>query len=376
MRVRLRALLAIALVSGCGGSTGPTKAAPSAPVHQLSSGGDVSCAVTADSTAWCWGRGFGPKPAVWASGTKFRWVSVALSGASASYVCGVAVGGQTLCQGTATVDSSASWSLGAAPTPLINDTVIDTISAGGSHFCGVNAAHAIWCWGQYAAGVRGDSVVPGARDSFDVPSKVAGGISWTQVAAGDDHTCGLASNGAVWCWGKATQVGVGDTTQYASFDTTCNVSAGGSGRCAYAPLPVAGVPSSIKLASNGSTTCAITSSYTLWCWGYVGPVAGNAGQVPAAMPISTVATAVAVGSLGGYCIISPAGDIYCGSLGSAPAIVQGGLKFTDVSAGSDHACGIGAGGYLYCWGQNGSGQLGVGDSTARSLPTQVVIPIP
>ncbi|MGH7591591.1 MAG: hypothetical protein ACREL2_09135, partial [Gemmatimonadales bacterium] len=145
---------------------------------------------------------------------------------------------------------------------------------------------------------------------------------------------------------------------------------------AYVPLHDSDVPSSIRLASNGTTTCALTSSHTLWCWGYVGPPAGKAGQVPAEMPLSTLATAMTVGSLGGYCIISPAGDVYCGTLGSAPGLLQGGLKFTDVSAGSDHACGIGAGGLLFCWGQNSVGQLGVGDSTTRTLPAQVVIPLP
>lgn len=375
MRIRFCVLMASVLVSACGGSSGPSKTTPSAPIRQLSSGGDVSCAVTADSTAYCWGRGFGPAPVVWAAGIKFRWVSVALASGTGSYVCGVTGGKSVICQGSAVVDSSGSWSLGATPTVVANDTSVDTLSAGGSHFCGVNSSHAIWCWGQYGAGVRGDSIVPAARDSVEVPSKVAGGVSWAGVAAGTDHTCGLASNGSVYCWGLATQVGVGDTAQYAPFDTTCGSSAGGSSPCAYAPLPVTGVPSSIQLASNGTTTCALTSTHTLWCWGYVGPTSGNAGQIPVAMPLSTVATTVTVGSLGGYCIISPAGDVYCGTLGSAPALLQGGLKFNDVSAGSDHACGIGAGGLLFCWGQNTVGQLGVGDSTARSLPTQVVIPL-
>lgn len=374
MRTSLIALLVLA--AACGSSTGPTKAAPSAPVRQLSSGGDVSCAVTADSTAYCWGRGFGPRPVAWDAGAKFRWVSVTLAAGTASYVCGVTGTKEVVCQGAALVDSTGSWNLGASPTVVANDTAVDTISAGGSHFCGVNSTHAIWCWGQYGAGVRGDSIAPAARDSVEVPSKVAGGISWADVAAGMDHTCGLASNGAVYCWGTATQVGVGDTLQYAQFDTTCGSSFGGSRPCAYAPLAVVGVPSSIRLATNGTTTCALTSSFTLWCWGYVGPTSGNAGQVPAAMPLSTVATTMTVGSLGGYCIISPAGDVYCGALGSAPSILQGGLKFTDVSAGSDHACGVGAGGLVFCWGQNSVGQLGVGDSTTRSLPAQVVIPLP
>ncbi|MGH7735129.1 MAG: hypothetical protein ACREOE_15940, partial [Gemmatimonadales bacterium] len=244
--MRTSLIAALVLAAACGSSTGPTKTAPSAPVRQLSSGGDASCVVTADSTAYCWGRGFGPAPVVWDAGVKFRWVSVSLAAAPTSYVCGVTGSKQVVCQGTALVDSTGSWSLGASPSVVVNDTA-DTISAGGSHFCGVNASHAIWCWGQYGAGVRGDSIVPAGRDSFDVPGKVAGGVSWADVAAGMDHTCGLATTGAVYCWGAATQVGVGDTAQYAHFDTTCGTSFGGSTPCAYVPLPDSDAPSSIRL---------------------------------------------------------------------------------------------------------------------------------
>ena len=375
MHARIYALIALILTAACSNSTGPTRAAPSRGVRQLSSGGDLSCAVAADSTAWCWGRSFGPKPAAWDSGTRFRSVSVAL-GSGGSYVCGVTVATQLICQGAALVDSNTSWNLGATPTPLANDTAVGTVGTGGSHFCGVNASHQIWCWGEYAAGVRGDSIAPATRDSFAVPSKVAGGLSWSAVASGMDHSCGLTTGGAVYCWGLATQVGIADTGAYASFaSSSCGVSFGGSGRCAWTPLAVTGVPSSVALASAGSTTCAISSSYNLWCWGYVGPVAGNAGQVPGEQPLSIVPTKISVGSGGGYCVVSSAGDVYCGTFGGSPGLLQGGLKFSDVSAGSNHACGIGTTGLLFCWGQNGSGQLGVGDSATRTLPTQVVIPL-
>ena len=46
----------------------------------------------------------------------------------------------------------------------------------------------------------------------------------------------------------------------------------------------------------------------------------------------------------------------------------------ELSAGPAHACAIVEGGQLLCWGSNGSGQLGVGDSEGRDLPTPVELP--
>jgi hypothetical protein len=44
--------------------------------------------------------------------------------------------------------------------------------------------------------------------------------------------------------------------------------------------------------------------------------------------------------------------------------------WTSVSVGTDTVCGI-ASGELYCWGANYGGQLGLGDTIARTTPTRV-----
>lgn len=57
--------------------------------------------------------------------------------------------------------------------------------------------------------------------------------------------------------------------------------------------------------------------------------------------------------------------------GTAPLLVPGPSGAAlQVDAGNAHSCGIADGG-LYCWGENGAGQLGLGDFTARITPSPV-----
>ena len=61
--------------------------------------------------------------------------------------------------------------------------------------------------------------------------------------------------------------------------------------------------------------------------------------------------------------------------GTPTSIAGGSVSGVVVSQGGVHACGIRSGN-AYCWGANGSGQLGDGTNTLRSAPTAVVSPAP
>ncbi|HEX9726892.1 MAG TPA: Ig-like domain-containing protein [Gemmatimonadales bacterium] len=58
-----------------------------------------------------------------------------------------------------------------------------------------------------------------------------------------------------------------------------------------------------------------------------------------------------------------------GSTGSA--LIQTGLAFTSLSAGQAHTCGLVVGGEVFCWGDNGRGQLGDGTKRASTSPVRV-----
>lgn len=90
---------------------------------------------------------------------------------------------------------------------------------------------------------------------------------------------------------------------------------------------------------------------------------------------------------GGYfhtCGLAISGLAYCwggndiGTLGdgthvtrSAPTAVIGNLAFTDLDAGAGHACAITSTGTAWCWGQNDEGQLADGTFVPRDRPVAV-----
>ncbi len=56
---------------------------------------------------------------------------------------------------------------------------------------------------------------------------------------------------------------------------------------------------------------------------------------------------------------------------SDPTPVVGDLSFTQVSTGLAHSCGVARGGEAYCWGNDDKGQLGDATFTSRSAPVRV-----
>jgi len=147
----------------------------------------------------------------------------------------------------------------------------------------------------------------------------------TAIAAGYSHTCAIVGGGAL-CWGDDSEGQVGDeltstatTSPVQVFDLTSGVSA---------------------IAGGGQHTCAIVGG-SLECWGsnYYGQLGNNSTSTVANVPLPVLGL--------------PAGGV------------------SMVSAGYSHTCAV-AGGAVYCWGSNASGQLGSGTAGGTSLlPVQV-----
>ena len=225
--------------------------------------------------------------------------------------------------------------------------------------------------------------IMGATD-IAVPTAVATSLRFTDLAVGLHHACGLTAAGTIYCWGANEYGQLGSAEPMAMCDH-------GATPCSSAPVPIVSTEAFVGLAASLMHSCAATHAGAVWCWGYGdGGQLGNGLSTSSATPVqvagSTALTTVALGGSGLIsCAISPAGAGFCwgpggggGGLGdgttggaNAPVAVAGGLVFSELAVGDNHACGIASGTVAYCWGHNNYGTLGLGVPGASSVPSPV-----
>lgn len=272
-------------------------------------------------------------------------------------------GGGTSCWGSNRVSQ-----LGKAPFPDFLE-----ISAGSSFTCGLTRVGEAWCWGDNSAGQLGDNLAP----SRAAPTLVKSPVPFTQVVTGLDFACGLGENQTAYCWGENAYASLGDGTKT---------------RHAI-PAPVKGSLKFVRLGAGGHAACGLTDG-TVYCWGSLGsnvPTDVQASLGPVTLTGTDVVGVVtfALGTNHACGIIVDGSAVCYGSNGSgqlgdgtntdrtsAPVRVTGGIHFTSLTAGNLFTCGLATDGFAYCWGANGSGQLGVGGGANRSSPTRVSGNIP
>jgi alpha-tubulin suppressor-like RCC1 family protein len=232
--------------------------------------------------------------------------------------------------------SSASAETGAA-SQAITDTRARTstrVAAGGHHSCVVDDQARVYCWGQNSDGQLG--VDPAVTPSSTTPVLVPGLQHVLQVSAGDRHTCAVAADGQVWCWGANDRGQLGNGSATPAF--------------VYVPSLIVGVfgvsGRYVQVAAGGQHTCAIrdVSGATtgtggdVRCWGR-----GTEGQL---------------GDGGGVDRYSPvtASFSYTGQV-------------IDLAAGATHSCAVRYDGAFTCWGSNTDGELGDGTTTPALSPS-------
>jgi len=201
-------------------------------------------------------------------------------------------------------------------------------------------------------------------------------VRFASVSAGAWHTCGVTVDGAAYCWGwiHQSQPGSRDTSQFS-----------------LVPVPIIGdhqfsavTAGGVFTGAGGAFACGVTTAATAYCWGsnYDGELGRDHVSSVELTPDTIIASAtgplrfsqVSAGS--NYaCGVTVQNAAYCwggnpsGPLG--PIAIPGGLSFETLSAGAGHTCGVAADGSAYCWGLNDSGQLGDSTTTNRSVPVTV-----
>lgn len=254
------------------------------------------------------------------------------------------------------------------------------INSAGYHTCAIVNGN-VQCFGYNASGQLGDGT---ATDRF-APVSVASVSGATLLTLGHSHSCALDGGGTLKCWGNNSygQIGNNTFTSNYYYATDSNVSG------------------TIKAVGSGNYhTCAVTTiSYDdyLYCWGAneSGQVGDTTNTTPRRSPQLTVLSGFYAswqnvrGIAGGsnhtcayHATVAPKcwGHNGFGQLGDGTTTYRNRPADPSPSIPTSYPIAIGAGeastclatpANLYCWGYNGTGQLGDGTTTTRYVPTSV-----
>ncbi len=131
---------------------------------------------------------------------------------------------------------------------------VTSIGAGLEHACAV-ASGAVNCWGNNDNGEIGD----GTNNEADTPVAVSvANKTITQVSAGYSHTCALANDGTIYCWGQNDQGQCGTGMTDAGFDNSDVMT----------PTQVQGLTGkALQIEAGTNHACALIEGGTVMCWG-------------------------------------------------------------------------------------------------------------
>ena len=401
----------------------------------ISSGNDFTCALTAAGGLWCWGfngtgrLGLGDttlRRTPHLVGIDGTWASVATGSAHA---CAIQKDKSLWCWGEGFWGrlGTGSTTTQTSPTRVGSDNDWVQVATGQTHTCAIKTDGTLWCWGHGAQGRLG---LDDGNLNHNTPQLVPDHQNWATLALSNSATCAIKTNGALYCWGYGIygQIANGSTTASSTspllvgdeFDNWTHITMGTTYGCAIKDSPIEGralycwgrnndgqlglghtndrtLPNRVgtdgdwaDVLAGGTTTCARKQDQRLFCWG--NGIHGNLGNLASMNPTDTP---IPIGtrtdwnllSVGNRhtCAIDQEEDLFCwgydfhGQLGldinssakSTPTEVSTDQDPILLAAGRNNACFIAADQTLWCWGNNTSGKLGLGDTHLRPYPFQI-----
>jgi alpha-tubulin suppressor-like RCC1 family protein len=194
--------------------------------------------------------------------------------------------------------------------------------AGSDHTCATKSDGSAWCWGEGYYGALGIGEVEPGDTVRKQPTAVDSTEDWQLLVGGARHTCGIADDAALWCWGRYNNGQLGTSLLQSHYSPDVVVEDG--------PWRMVG-PGELH-------TCGTKVDNTGWCWGsngwkQLGPATSAAESL-------------------------------------VPLQVPG--SWASLDAGDFATCGVRTDGKAFCWGKSFNGGLGDVSTTDSASPVPVL----
>ena len=318
-------------------------------VYSISVGYTHACALAADSNVYCWGKnkygqiGIGTDEDIISTPKKVHFGDKTIKSIDAgiNFNCAIDFDNDVYCWGSQQYGelgdgyyTDNAFSLVKEPEKVQTTNKFQSISAGGHVACAIDLSNEIWCWGnnwlsQLGIGTEGGgSAIPVKVNTDSISDPNDKKFNFVNVGDGF-HVCAINLNNKAYCWGYNTsgQLGTGD-----DFDRSVPtaVKSNDLGDALY-NLKL------ISISTGGNHTCAVADNNKAYCWG------------------NNVLRQLGLG-----------GGIYQNKNSSnvpLPVDTSGVMKdkmIVGIGTADRHTCATDIDGYVYCWGDNKYGQLGIG----------------
>ena len=386
--------------------SGPVNVSGLSGVIDIAAGDRHTCALLVDGTVRCWGLNFSGQLGDGFFGNQQAspvsvLVSASLSAprpltgavavsAGSDHSCAIVANGSAFCWGANTSGKLGDGTTNG-PRPVASAIVLALARAleivtGNDHSCAIEVVNgAVRCWGDNSKGQLGNGSISPSSVAVTVGG-VAGSIGARGIGAGDGLACARRGNGTVSCWGADGngQLGNGQVTSTNSPNPN--------------PQTISGLNDAMLLSVGTFHSCVLQSSGQVSCWGsnQGGAITSNlVNSYPSPTTVPGISNATAISGAGDHtCAVLVDGTLRCwganydGQLGNSTvgigaifvspvAVVDASLNPVSgvvmVSAAHLHSCALIVDGTVFCWGDNGSQELGDGGLEAfTSTPVKVV----
>jgi len=191
------------------------------------------------------------------------------------------------------------------------------VSSSYNHTCAIASDGTVGCWGSYSLG------------QIEVPSK-----TFSEISTGYAHTCGVTMDNSLDCWGVSDE---------GNFD--------------YGQVTDTPDGEFTQVASGDFHSCAITNTRTIQCWGSneYGQSSPSEGEFYEVVTGANHSCGIKVGG-------EFDGEVECwgdneeGQIDVPEAFNGLPTTFAQIAVGANHTCGLESWGQVTCWGRNSEGQ--------------------